>query len=305
MARSITTIMALLALLALLLASCASGASVPAAGDTGEQPAAAAPSEAAAGDGSTESSGRDATGAGEPPAFAAPAEQRIIKTGEMSLEVENVASTLAAVRGLAAEVGGYIGGSQAGTLEQSATLTLRIPASRFDEALSRLRELGETVVGESTREQDVTSQVVDLEARISNLEASEASYRVLAERAERVEDVLAVQSRLDEVRGEIEQLRAQLENVSDQADLSTLTVTLIPKAAPVQAQAEGWDPGARLAEAVAALVGVGQGVLNVLIWLGIVALPILLVLGILVLVGLRVTTEIRRRLPSTGRIEPS
>ena len=151
----------------------------------------------------------------------------------------------------------------------------------------------------------MTSQVVDLEARISNLEASEASYRVLAERAERVEDVLAVQSRLDEVRGEIEQLRAQLENVSDQADLSTLTVTLIPSAAPVQAQAEGWDPGARLAEAVAALVGVGQGVLNVLIWIGIVALPILVVLGILLLIGLRVTAEIRRRLPSPSRTEPS
>jgi hypothetical protein len=292
-----------LALLALLLGACASAGGAPAVGEAVEQPA--APSEASAADGLDESSARDSTGAGEAPGYAAPADQRIVKTGEMSLEVQNVASTLAAVRALAAEIGGYIGGSQAGTLEQSATLTLRIPATRFDEALSRLRELGETVVGESTREQDVTSQVVDLEARISNLEASEASYRVLAERAERVEDVLAVQSRLDVVRGEIEQLRAQLENVSDQADLSALTVTLIPKAAPVQTQAEGWDPGARLAEAAAALVGVGQGLLNVLIWVGVVVLPILVVLGILVLIGLRVSTAIRRRLPSPGRVEPN
>ncbi|MEO8509716.1 MAG: DUF4349 domain-containing protein [Chloroflexota bacterium] len=301
MKRSIITA---LALLSLLLAACASAGSAQLSGQAGEQPVAEA-SEASAADGSNQSSNRDATGAGEAPSYAAPAEQRIIKTGEMSLEVQNVASTLASVRRIAAEIGGYIGGSQAGTLEQSATLTLRIPASRFDEALSRLRELGETVVEESTREQDVTSQVVDLEARISNLEASEASYRALAERAERVEDVLAVQSRLDQVRGEIEQLRAQLENVSDQADLSTLTVTLIPRAAPVQAQAEGWDPGARLAEAVAALVGVGQGVLNVLIWIAIVLLPILVVFGLLVVVGLRVATEIRRRLPSPGPIEPS
>lgn len=301
MARSIITA---LALVALLLAACASAGSAPRIGEAGEQPVAAA-SEASAADGSDELARRDHLGSGEPLGDAAPAEQRIIKTGEMSLEVESVASTLASVRAVAAETGGYVGGSQAGTLEQAATLTLRIPASRFEEALSRLRELGETVLAESTREQDVTSQVVDLEARISNLEASEVSYRALAERAQRVEDVLAVQSRLDEVRGEIEQLRAQLENVSDQADLSTLTVTLIPRAAPVQAQAEGWDPGARLAEAVAALVGVGQGLLEVLIWVGIVALPILVVLGLLVLVGLRVITEVRRRLPSPGEPETS
>ena len=292
------SILSLLALLALLLAACSSAGSAPAA--LRAQPEA---SEAAAA--AEDSAAGDEADTGQARSYAAPAEQRIIKTGEMSLEVDNVASALAAVRTLAAGIGGYIGGSQAGTLEDSATLTLRIPASRFDEALARLRELGGTVVGESTQEQDVTSQIVDLEARIANLEASEASYRALAERAERVEDVLAVQSRLDEVRGEIEQMRAQLENVASQADLSTLTVTLIPKAAPVEAQAEGWDPGTRLAEAVAALVGVGQGALDALIWIGVVVLPILVALGLVVLIGLRVAAEVRRRLPAAPAREPA
>jgi hypothetical protein len=293
------SILAMIALLALLLAACAGAGSGQLAG-LPDQPDEAAPSQAAADDG-----GEGAPGAPEQPrGFAAPAEQRIIKTGELSLEVDNVASALADVRAVAAGLGGYVGGSQAGTLEESASLTLRIPAARFDEALSRLRELGGKVVGESTREQDVTSQVVDLQARIENLEASEASYRALAERAERVEDVLAVQSRLDEVRGEIEQMRAQLENVTGQADLSTLTVTLLPAAAPVQAQAEGWDPGARLAEAVAALVGIGQAILNGLIWIGVVIVPVLLGLGLVALIGLRVAAEVRRRLPAAPAGEP-
>lgn len=297
MNRSIPSLMVLLAL---LLAACAGASGQPAA--LRGQPEAQASEAAAAAD---TGGGEESTGTGSARDYAAPAEQRIIKTGEMSLEVDNVASALAAVRTLAAGIGGYVGGSQAGTLEDSATLTLRIPASRFDEALSRLRELGGTVVGESTQEEDVTSQIVDLEARIANLEASEASYRALAERAERVEDVLAVQSRLDEVRGEIEQMRAQLENVANQADLSTLTVTLIPKAAPVQAQAEGWDPGARLAEALAALVGVGQGVLDAVIWISVVVLPILAALGLLALIGLRIAAEVRRRLPATSAREPA
>lgn len=292
-----------LALLIALLTACAAAGGAPAAFDGGGD--GAQPEASAAGEQDRSAVGDVGSVPGQPPADAAPADQRIIKTGEMGLEVDNVASALAQVRSVAAELGGYIGGSQAGTLEQSATLTLRVPAVHFDEALSRLRELGGTVVNESTREQDVTSQVVDLEARITNLQASEASYRALAERAERVEDVLAVQTRLDDVRGQIEQLRAQLENVSDQADLSTLTVTLIPKAAPVQAQAEGWDPGARLAEAVAALVGIGQGVLSALIWLAVVVLPILVVLGLLLLVALRIAAEVRRRMPVASRTDPS
>jgi uncharacterized protein DUF4349 len=232
---------------------------------------------------------------GDSDGFAAPAEQRIIKTGDISVEVDDVAAALTEVRTLAQQVGGYVGGSQAGTLEQSATLTLRVPADRFEETLVRVREMGGTVLGESTQEQDVTSQVVDLQARIDNLAASEASYRVLAERAEAVDDVLAVQSRLDQVRGEIEQLQAQLENVSGQADLSTLVVRLVPKAAAVAAQTSGWDPGGQLDRATAALVGVGQAVVTAAIWVGVVILPVGLVLAILAWVAMRIVPGLRRR----------
>ncbi|HET9879383.1 MAG TPA: DUF4349 domain-containing protein [Candidatus Limnocylindria bacterium] len=242
---------------------------------------------------------------GEADAFAVPAAQRIIKTGELSIEVDDVAASMAAVRTLAEGVGGYVGGSQAGTIEESATLTLRVPADRFEETLVRLRELGGTVVGESTREEDVTAQVVDLEARIDNLAASEASYRVLAERAEAVDDVLAVQARLDQVRGQIEQLQAQLDNVSGQAALSTLVVRLVPSAEPVTEQTAGWDPGGQLDQALAALVGIGQAVVDVAIWVGIVILPVALALALLAWIGLRVAPIVRRRaVPDPERVEP-
>ena len=143
----------------------------------------------------------------------------------------------------------------------------------------------------------MTRQIIDLGARIANLEASEASYRVLLERAERIEDVLAVQSRLDGVRGEIEQLEAQLQEIEGAADLSTLTVSLLPTAEPIVEQAEAWDVGSEVQGALAALVGIGQGLLNVVIWFGIVWLPVLLVLSVMVLLALRAVLEVRRRLP--------
>ena len=238
------------------------------------------------------------SGAEQPPPLAAPIEQRIIKTGEVTLEVANVGEALGFVRAMAVELGGYVGGSQAGTLDDRATLTIRVPAAAFEDALSRLHGMDAELVAEATREQDVTGQVVDLGARIENLEASEASYRALVERAERVEDILAVQARLDQVRGEIEQLTAQLEALEGQAALSTLTVTLVPRATPVATTTEAWDPGAQLDRALASLVGMGQGLLDGLIWFTVVWLPILLVLAVIALVALRGVLEVRRRMPS-------
>ena len=284
----------------LLLAACASaqsgpdgdraGGGVPAAsigdGGGGGEPAEADDS---AGGSEPEPGVPDADG------NAAPIEQRIVKMGEVTVEVTDVAEAVGRVRAFTLELGGYVGGSQAGSSDDAATLTLRVPAARFDEALERLRALDGEVIAEATRESDVTRQIVDLEARIANLEASEATYRVLLERAERIDDVLAVQSRLDGVRGEVEQLEAQLQDIEGDADLSTLSVSLFPVAAPVAETTEGWDPGEQATAALATLVGIGQGLLGALIWIGIVWLPAMLLLGAVLLVAYRAVLEIRRR----------
>jgi Domain of unknown function (DUF4349) len=283
----------LVIVLAAALAACGSqGAGDADVGDQleggGGVPAASAVAEPGSGAGS----------GGEAPPLAAPIEQRIVKTGEVTLEVENVGEALGRVRAMAVELGGYVGGSQAGTLDDRATLTIRIPAATFEDALARLHGMDAKVLSEATREQDVTTQVVDLGARIDNLTASEASYRELVARAERVEDILAVQSRLDQVRGEIEQLQAQLDALEGQASLSTLTITLVPAATPVATTTAAWDPGGQLDRALASLVGIGQGLLDGLIWFAVVWLPVLLILAVIGLVALRGVLEVRRRMPS-------
>ena len=300
-------------LLIVIVVACSSQAGIQAA-VPGASAAAADREEAGLGAGE-DPAASDATTGGGPTSGegnAAPIEQRIIKTGEVSVEVADVQAAVGRVRAFVLELGGYVGGSQAGSSDQGATLTLRIPAARFDEALAQLRDLDGEVVAEATRESDVTRQVIDLGARIANLEASEASYRVLLERAERIEDVLAVQTRLDGVRGEIEQLNAQLQEIEGDADLSTLTVSLIPTAEPVAQQTEAWNLGSEVQGALAALVGIGQGLLNLVIWFGIVWLPVLLVLTILALVALRAVLEVRRRLPlgpqpapTSGEVPPA
>ena len=217
----------------------------------------------------------------------AQADRSIIKTGEITVEVDNVAETTGAIRALAVELDGYISSSFQGAFEESATLTMRIPADRFDEALAAIHELDGEVKAEATREEDVTATVVDLEARLTNLRAAEVEYRELLDRAEQIEDILAIQNQLFQVRGEIEAMQAQLDYFNDQAAMATLTVSIIPGA--VEQTTTDFDPGAIVEEAVAQLVGLGQSLVAAGIWFVIVGLPVLLVLGIVVYVLIRIT----------------
>lgn len=290
--RQLIPLLVLTAALIVILAACGGGnAAGPVLGQAASSAGAAAKDAAGA-------PGVVAPGASAQPAQFAQDQRQIVKTGEVTLEVDNVANALGRVRAMAVELGGYVGGAQAGTLDQAATLTLRIPASRFDDALSRLHQIGSKVLVESTREEDVTSAVVDLQARLKNLQASEVQYRVLVAKATKIEDILAVQSRLDDVQGQIEQLTAQLKQLSNQADLSTLTVTLQPKAQPIKEASSTWDPGDTVSSAVSALLQIGQGLATVGIWLAIVGLPVIIVVAILALILAR--TGLLRRPAAEG-----
>ena len=265
---------------ALLLGACGSAAKFENVGDN----LAAGPAPAGQAGGDT----------GTADQLASLADRKIIRKGEIGIEVSNVAAAGARVRALALELGGYIGDSQSGTLGQSATLTMRIPAARFEDALARLHAMDGDVLSEATSEQDVTTAVVDLEARLKNLQASEVQYRALLAKAVKIEDILAVQARLDDVRGQIEQLQAQDKEMTGLADLATLTVTLVPGA--VQQATGNWDPGKTVTDAYAALVNVGQSVVNGGIWFAIVWLPGLVVLGIVLLLVMRFAPRLRRRI---------
>jgi hypothetical protein len=246
--------------------------------------------------------------AGEPPLIGGDegqADRSIIKTGEITVEVENVPETTGAVRALALELDGFISSSFQGEFEESATLTMRIPADRFDDALAAIHELDGEVKAEATREEDVTAVVIDIEARLENLRAAEAEYRELLDRAETVEDILAIQNQLIAVRGEIEAYEAQLEYYTDQVDLATLTVSLIPTPEPIQQASEDFDPAAIVEEAVASLVSFGQWLVGAGIWFVIVGIPALIAFGIVAFVVWRVVRRIRPARPSAPPPTPS
>jgi hypothetical protein len=211
----------------------------------------------------------------------------IIRTGSIDLEVADVAASLAAARDGIRALGGYIGASTTQNEGDTpiASVTYRVPADQWEAALDLLRGIsgpGTKVVAERTEAVEVTGAVIDLEARIRNLRASEAALQAIAADAVRVSDVLEVQAQLTDVRGQIEQLTAQLTDLEDRAAFATLTASYRIPVVAVDVAQKGWDPSVVVDEASASLIDVLQALTTAGIWFAIVWLPILFVGGIIV-----------------------
>jgi hypothetical protein len=213
-------------------------------------------------------------------------EAKIVRTGSLSLQVKELDKAVADGRDKVRALGGYIGASrQTNDGDKSvATITYRIPSDRWEEALTGLRTLG-TVLDEQTNAVEVTGQLIDLGARIDNLRASETALQAISRQATKISDVLEVQNRLSEVRGQIEQLDAQRSHLSDQASLGTLEVTYGLEVVAVAEASKGWDPNDEVDRASATLIDFLQSLTSAGIWFGIVWLPILLALAVLAIVG--------------------
>lgn len=217
----------------------------------------------------------------------------IIHTGSMDLEVSDLRATVDQATALIGGLGGQIAESHESTDSgyQSATVTYRIPAQRWDEAIAGLRGLGQKVIADNTNAADVTAQVVDLDARIANLRATEAALQAIMATATTIPDVLKVQQELSDVRGEIESMVAQRDNLADQAAMGTLEVRFnVPVVATATASSE-WDLGREVDRALATLVRAGQGFVTLSVWVLIVVLPV----AIPVLLAIFVAVRLHRR----------
>lgn len=151
----------------------------------------------------------------------------IIRTGFASVEVDNVDEAANKVRALAASLGGHVANSRLEGGEhnvRSATLELKIPAARYDEAVNKLATIGEVESVNSTSE-DVGEEFVDVTARVENARRLEQRLiQLLANRTARLADVLAVEREIARVREEIERAEGRLRYLRTRAAMSTLTV---------------------------------------------------------------------------------
>jgi len=176
--------------------------------------------------------------------------RKIIRTSSLEMVVHRPAEAAEQITSLAESLGGYLVSADGGGQNATAgILTIRIPASRFEEARAAIRKLGLRVESEKIDAQDVSRQYVDQEANLRNLRAEEAGYLEILKQAHTVKDMLAVSERLSAVRGQIEQQQAEFNALSRQIETVALTISLRTEA---EAQVFGlnWRPGYQLKLAV-------------------------------------------------------
>jgi hypothetical protein len=155
----------------------------------------------------------------------------IIRTGEVRLRVDDYEAARANLTAAVEARGGYVSDSAKQVHDRdeeswtSGRVVLRVPAENFSETMTTVEREGR-VLESSTSTQDVTDQVVDLQARLDNLRAERDRLRELYERANDTEDVLAVERRLSEVQTEIERTEARLQNIQRRVAYSTITVEM-------------------------------------------------------------------------------
>lgn len=253
-----------------------------------------------------------------PSAYVAQPEDQIIKTGSISIQVASLDTSISRATDQMHGLGGWLAGSDrtVSTAQELASVTYRVPVARFEDALAAMRTLGVKVLGEHTDSTPVGGQIVDLQARIANLKASEKAIQAIMEKAKTIGEVLTVEQRLAEVQGQIEELSGQLGGLTNQAAYSTLTVvfevpippTPSPSPSPTPtamatATPIPWSAGDQAGQAAGTLGEVGKSLATALIWLAILILPIALLGVLLVLLlagaGRLVEPFTRRLLPVT------
>lgn len=176
----------------------------------------------------------------------ATAGRKIVRTSSLELVIEHPAEAADLIAHVAERLGGYVVTADSGGQNAaSATLTIRVPTSRFEEARAEIRKLGLRVENEKIEAQDVTRQYVDQDANLRNLRAEESQYLAILKQATTVKDMLAVSAKLSEVRGQIEQQQAEFNALSQQIETVSIAIALRTEA---ESQAFGlnWRPAYQL-----------------------------------------------------------
>ena len=211
-------------------------------------------------------------------------DRMIVYNANISLEVRDVQAAMSAVTRIALGAGGYISGTSSHYQKEKmvATTTIRVPAVAYSQVMADLRALGLRVVQENGAAQDVSEQYSDLQAQIRNLEATEAQFLDLMKRANTIDEILRVQQRLSEVRGQIERIKGRMNYLERTSEMATITVSLMTEGAYTSGPRPRWDPKGAAQESWEASLEILQTLALAAIRVAVFSwwfIPLLLVIG--------------------------
>lgn len=240
--------------------------------------------------------------AGQSQSIAEAANRKILRNGELTLEVPAPEEAGRKITSIADAVGGFVVTSESKQHETGdppkqyleVNLVIRVPEAQFQTAFDQILGLGSRVIQNKTTGEDVTEEFIDLEARIRTQKALEVQFLEIMKQATKVPDALEVQRQIAEVRTEIEKLEGRKRFLENRASLSTITVSLQSPAA-IAVNTSSFRRNVR--EAVRDGVDLTIAIVLFLIRFVIVMIPIFLLL--ILPIGLLVRFFWRRTLKSS------
>lgn len=227
-----------------------------------------------------------------------PADRKLIRIIDISAETEDLSALTDEITARISALGGYVeaknlynGSSYAGYVRRNLTMTVRIPADKADEFVSRIGEQS-NIVSSTEHIDDVTLQYVDTESHVKALETEQERLLALLEKAETLKDILTLEERLTSVRYQLERYASQLRTLDNQVTYATinLSVTEVKEYTPVvEEEPTAWQ---RISQGFGrSLKDISEGLTEFFIWVAVNS-PYLLIWGIVIFVAVLV---IRRR----------
>lgn len=230
----------------------------------------------------------EAGGAAESPRVQG-SERKLIRNVTLNVETETFDDLLKAITEKTDGFGGYVeesntynGSNYYGRGTRNASFVLRIPSERLDEFLGTVSEIS-NVVSRNESVTDVTLQYVDMESHKEALVTEQTRLLELLEKAESVEDIISIESRLSDVRYQIESMESQLRTMDNQVSYSTVRLYIdeVEKLTPVKEQSsfEKIKTGF-----VRSLYNIGNGTKNLMIGF-IINLPYLALWAVIIVIA--------------------
>ena len=216
-------------------------------------------------------------------------ERKIIRNADLQLEANSPEETQQKISAIAESKGGFViestqsSSDVKATTRDTVTMTIRVPAAKFNETLDELRKTANRVIVETVKGQDVTEEFIDIEAQLKTKKALEEQFLEIMKRSNSVEDALNVQRELANVRGEIEKIEGRKRFLENQASLSTIKIKLQSPTA-FSANSSGFfyqlkeSIGNGFDAALSFILGLVTVVIALLPFLLLIVLPIYLVL---------------------------
>jgi hypothetical protein len=241
-------------------------------------------------------------------------ERMVIENADLTIVVKDPKARMKEISDLAREFKGFVVSSNlyqsytsAGKEVPQATIVIRVPSERLDEALDRIKQGAVDIQNENRSGQDVTSQYVDLQAQLKAKQAAEKKLLEIMDQATKAEDVLAVYLQVQTVQTEIEQLKGQIKYLEESAALSAISVQLIAEESTQPIKVGPWKPEGAAKEAIQDLIFFFQNFVDFLIRFVLLTLPSLILIAIplflVYLVGRAIYRRVRRSRVSVEEVK--